>query len=278
MKKIIITAFAAFVIVFADAQPLKTPQTSTTQTIKQNFALSSIELTYSRPGIKGRKIFGDLVPFEKIWRTGANDANMLTFGDTVFINGTKIAPGKYGLVSIPHEKSWTLIISKQLDITGPDSYKQDQDVVRVEAKANDMGESMETFTMQFANVKPGSCELHLMWDKTAVSLPITTNTEEKMMTQISQTMKMDNRPYYNSAVYYINNGKDLNQALTWLNKAIELEPDVLRNHYQRANCLNKMGKKEEAKTAAKKGIEMAKAQKNDGFIKTFETLLTELNK
>ncbi len=276
MKKIFITAFAISALLFADAQTLKTPQTSTTQTIKQNFALSSIELTYSRPGIKGRKIFGSLVPFEQVWRTGANDANVLTFGDTVFINGTKINPGKYGIVSIPHEKSWTLIITKQLDVTGPDSYKQDQDVVRVEAKTREMSETIETFTMQFANVTSGSCELHLMWDKTAVSLPITTNTEEKMMAQISQLMKMDNRPYYNTATYYINNGKDLNQALTWLNKAIELEPDVLRNHYQRANVLAKMGKKEEAKTAAKKGIEMAKVQKNDNFVKMFETLLAEI--
>lgn len=276
MKKIFITAFAISALLFADAQTLKTPQTSTTQTIKQNFALSSIELTYSRPGIKGRKIFGSLVPFEQVWRTGANDANVLTFGDTVFINGTKINPGKYGIVSIPHEKSWTLIITKQLDVTGPDSYKQDQDVVRVEAKTREMSETIETFTMQFANVTSGSCELHLMWDKTAVSLPITTNTEEKMMAQISQLMKMDNRPYYNTATYYINNGKDLNQALTWLNKAIELEPDVLRNHYQRANVLAKMGKKEEAKTAAKKGIEMAKTQKNDNFVKMFETLLAEI--
>lgn len=276
MKKIFITAIAISTLLFADAQTLKTPQTSTTQTIKQNFALSSIELTYSRPGIKGRKIFGSLVPFEQVWRTGANDANVLTFGDTVFINGTKINPGKYGIVSIPHEKSWTLIITKQLDVTGPDSYKQDQDVVRVEAKTREMSETIETFTMQFANVTSGSCELHLMWDKTAVSLPITTNTEEKMMAQISQLMKMDNRPYYNTATYYINNGKDLNQALTWLNKAIELEPDVLRNHYQRANVLAKMGKKEEAKTAAKKGIEMAKVQKNDNFVKMFETLLAEI--
>ena len=278
MKKIIITAIAAFVILFAEAQTLKTPQTSTTQTIKQNFALSSIELTYSRPGIKGRKIFGDLVPFEKIWRTGAGDASTLTFGDTVFINGTKINPGKYGLVSIPHEKSWTLIITKQLDITGPESYKQDQDVVRVEAKTKDISESMETFTMQFVNVKQGSCELQLMWDKTAVSLPITTNTEERMKAQIEQLMKMDNRPYYNSALYYMNNGLDLNQALVWFDKALELQPNLLRNHYQRANCLSKMGRKEEAKAAAKKGIELAKAQKNENFVKLNETLLTELNK
>ena len=278
MKKIFITAFAVSTLLFTEAQTLTTPQSSTTQTIKQNFGLSSIELTYSRPGVKGRKIFCDLVPFGKLWRTGANSANIITFGDTVFINGTKIAPGKYGLFSIPDKSSWTLIVSKQLNVTSPEAYKQDQDVVKVDVKPMNLNEKMETLTMQFANINPGSCDLQILWDNTAVSLPITTDTEGKMKVQIDQMMKMDNRPYYNTAVYYINNGKDLNQALTWLNKAIELEPDVLRNHYQRANVLAKMGKKEEAKTAAKKGIEMAKAQKNDNFVKMNETLLEEMNK
>ncbi len=278
MKKIFITIITACAFLFADAQTLKTPQTSTTQTIKQNFALSSIEITYSRPGVKGRKIFGGLVPFEQVWRTGANNANVLIFGDTVFVNGTKIKPGSYGLISIPHEKSWTVIITKQSDVTGPESYKQDQDVVRVEAKTKDMNESIELFTMQFANVKHGSCELQLMWDKTAVSLPVISKTEEAMKAQIDQLMNKDNRPYYNSALYYMNNGLDLKQALTWFDKALELEPDRLRNHYQRANCLSKMGRKEDAKKAAQKGIELAKAQKNDDFVKLNETLLAELNK
>ena len=276
MKKIFITVVAVIALLFANAQTLTTPQPSTTQTIKQNFGLSTIELNYSRPGVKGRKIFGDLVPFGKVWRTGANTANILTFGDTVFINGTKIAPGKYGFFSIPDKNSWTLIVSKQLNVTSPEAYKQDQDVLRAEVKPMELNDKIETFTMQFANVSAGSCDLQIMWDKTAVSLPVTTNTEEKMMAQINQTMKMDNRPYYASAMYYLNNGKDLNQALAWLNKAIELEPDVLRNHYQRANVLAKLGKKEEAKTEIKKGMDMAKAQKNDDFVKMFETLMTEM--
>ena len=278
MKNLFITVIAACSVLFANAQSLKTPQSSTTQTIKQNFGLSSIELTYSRPGIKGRKVFGSLVPFETVWRTGANTANNLTFADTVFINGIKIKPGSYGLVSIPHEKSWTLIVTKQLNVTSPEAYKKDQDVVRVEAKTKAMAESMETFTMQFANVKNGSCELQIMWDKTAVSLPITANTEDAMKAQIAQLLSKDNRPFYNSAMYYMSNDLDLNQALAWFDKAVELEPNLLRNHYQRANLLVKMGKKEEAKTAAKKGIALAKVQKDDNFLKLNETLLAELNK
>ncbi|MEO5948579.1 MAG: DUF2911 domain-containing protein [Chitinophagaceae bacterium] len=278
MKNLFITVIAACSVLFTNAQTLKTPQISTTQTIKQNFALSSIEITYSRPGVKGRKIFGGLVPYDTLWRTGANTANILTFNDTVFINGTKINPGPYGLVSIPHEKNWTLIITKQLNVTSPGTYKKDQDVVRVEAKTKELNERLEIFTMQFANIKNGSCELWLMWDKTAVSLPITANIDEAMKAQITELLKKDNRPYYNAGMYYMNNDLDLKQALVWFDKALELEPNLLRTHYQRANCLNKMGRKEEAKTAAKKGLELAKAQKDDNFLKLNETLLVELNK
>lgn len=277
MKKIIITTIAVCTLLIADAQ-LKTPAPSPTQTIKQDFALSSIELSYSRPGMKGRKIFGDLVPFGKIWRTGANQATTLTFADDVTIGGVKVKAGKYGLLSIPEKKNWTLIITKQLDVTSPDAYKQDQDVVRVEVKTMNMEESMETFTMQFANVKPGSTELNIIWDKTAVTLPITTDVETKVMAQIDQLINKDNRPYYNAAMYYMDNGKDLNQALAWFDKAVELQPAAFWMHHQRANCLAKLGKKDEAKASAEKSKALATEQKNDDYVKLNEKLIAELNK
>ncbi|HNK62082.1 MAG TPA: DUF2911 domain-containing protein, partial [Chitinophagaceae bacterium] len=111
MKKLFISAMALVMMLSADAQGLNTPQPSPTQTVKQNFGLSSIELSYSRPGVKGRKIFGDLVPYGNVWRTGANQATTLTFGDDVTIGGVKIKAGKYGLLTIPEKKSWTIIIS-----------------------------------------------------------------------------------------------------------------------------------------------------------------------
>ncbi len=278
MKKILITAIAVCTLFLADAQQLTTPQPSPTQTIKQNFGLSSIDLSYSRPGIKGRKIFGDLVPFGKVWRTGANNATTITFADDVTIGGTKVKAGKYGLLAIPEKKNWTLIISKQTDVTSPASYKQEEDVVRVEAETMNMDESLETFTMQFANIKPNSCELHIMWDKTAVSLPITTDVETKVMAQIDQLMNKDNRPYFNAAMYYMDNGKDLNQALTWFDKAVEAQPNAFWIHHQRANCLAKLGKKDEAKMAAEKSKALATEQKNDDYVKLNEKLLAELDK
>lgn len=277
MKKILFTAIAALSLVISDAQ-LRTPAPSPSQTIKQDFGLSSVELSYSRPAMKGRKIFGDLVPFGKVWRTGANNATTLTFGEEVTIGGTKVPAGKYGLLTIPDKKSWTIIISKQTDVTSPAAYKQDQDVVRVEAKTLEMNSTMESFTIQFADVKPTSCELHIMWDKTAVALPITVDVEKKVMAQIDQLMNKDNRPYFNAAMYYMENGKDLNQALSWFDKAVEINPSAFWIHHQRANCLAKLGKKAEAKTAAEKSKELAAAAKNDDYVKLNEKLLAELEK
>lgn len=275
MKKIFLSAVAICGLLIAEAQ-LKTPAPSPAQTIKQDFGISTIELSYSRPAMKGRKIFGDLVPFGNVWRTGANQATVLTFGDDVTIGGTKIKAGKYGLLSIPEKNNWTLIITKQLDVTSPAAYKQDQDVVRTEVKTISMDESMENFTMQFANIKSNSCELHIMWDKTAVVLPITTDVETKVMAQIDQLMNKDNRPYFNAAMYYMDNGKDLNQALAWFDKAVEAQPTAFWIHHQRANCLAKLGKKAEAKTAAEKSKELATAAKNNDYVELNNKLLAEL--
>ncbi|HND94401.1 MAG TPA: DUF2911 domain-containing protein [Chitinophagaceae bacterium] len=278
MKKLFISAMALVMMLSADAQGLNTPQPSPTQTVKQNFGLSSIELSYSRPGVKGRKIFGDLVPYGNVWRTGANQATTLTFGDEVTIGGVKIKAGKYGLLTIPEKKSWTIIISKQTGVTSPADYKQDQDVVRVDAKTNATGDAIETFTIEFANVKPNTCNLEIKWDKTSVSLPISTDVETKVMAQIDQLMNKDNRPYYNAAMYYMDNGKDLNQALGWFQKAAEMQPKAFWIQHQLANCLAKLGKKDEAKAAAEKSKALAAEAKNDDYVKLNEKLLAELAK
>jgi hypothetical protein len=277
MKKIIFAAIAACSLIVSEAQ-LKTPAPSPTQTVKQDFALSSIELSYSRPGVKGRKIFGDIVPYGAVWRTGANNATTLTFGDEVTIGGTKVPAGKYGLLTIPDKKSWTIIITKQTDATSPAAYKQDMDVVRVTADVAKTKSSTESFTMQFANVKPTSCELQIMWDKSSVVLPITADIDSKIMANIESAMKGDKPPYFQAAMYYMENGKDLKQALAWFNKAAEANPNAFWVQHQWANCLAKLGQKSEAKTAALKSKELAIAAKNDDYVKLNDKLLKELAK
>jgi len=277
MKKFVFAAIAACSFICADAQ-LKTPAPSPTQSLKQDFGLASIELSYSRPGIKGRKIFGDVVPFGTVWRTGANSATTITFGDEVTIGGTKVPAGKYGLLTIPDKKSWTIIISKQTDVTSPSAYKSEMDVIRVTSDVNTTKTATETFTMQFANIKPTSCELYLMWDKSAVVLPIATEIDSKIMANINEAMKGEKPPYFQAAMYYMDNGKDLNQALAWFNKAAELQPDAYWVQHQWANCLAKLGQKSEAKTAALRSKELAAAAKNEDYVKLNDKLLKDLAK
>lgn len=275
MKKILFI-IAIALCNFTFAQTLTTPQPSTTQTIKQNFALSAIELSYSRPNIKGRSVIGNLVPFGKVWRTGANGATTLTFGDDVTIGDKKIPAGKYGLLSIPNKENWTLIITKQTDVTSPAAYKETEDVVRVNVKPMITANKVETFTIQFANVKSNTCELQLMWENTAVALPISTDVDAKVMSQINNIMTKDNLPYFNAAMYYMENGKDLNQALSWFNKGIEQNPDAFYMYHQKANCLAKLGKKQEAIATATKSIELATAAKNSDYVKLNEDLIKSL--
>lgn len=277
MKKTLLAiACSMIALCSVHAQQLRTPQPSPTQTIRQDFGLASVELSYSRPVMKGRKIYGDLVPFDKVWRTGANGATTLTFGDEVIIGSTKIPAGKYGLVTIPGKNNWIIIITKQLDVTSPAAYNQANDVVRVEAKPMAMKDPMESFTMQFANVKPSSCDLHIMWENTAVSLPITTDVDSKVMTQITNLMEQDNRPYFAAAMYYMDNNKDLAKAMTWFDKAIQQNASAFWVWHQRANCLAKLGKKAEAIESANKSIALAKEAKNDDYVALNEKLLATL--
>ncbi len=271
-KNLILAAFFSVALVYCHAQNLVTPQSSPTEEIKQNFGLSQIEVSYSRPGIKGRKIFGDLVPYNKVWRTGANNATTITFGDDVIIEGTKVAAGKYGLLTIPGQNEWTIIFTKQTDVTNAAAYKQDQDVLRVTVKPYMLPFSIETFTIGFNDISVNSCRLELMWDSVYIPLPVTTDVDAKVMTQINQVMQQDNHPYFQAAVYYIENGKDLNQAVEWLDKAIAQNPDAYFMYYQKARALAKLGKKQEALAASNKSTELAKAAKNDDYVALNEKL------
>lgn len=255
---------------------LKTPAASPTQTVKQDFGISSVELIYSRPGMKGRKIFGDLVPYGQVWRTGANSATRIKFNDDVMIGGQNLKAGEYAIYTIPKESEWEIIINKGSANWGTE-YKQEDDIFRVKVKPMRLNDAVETFTMQFDNVKPTSADLKIMWDKTAVAVPITTDIDKKVMAQIDNLMNKDTRPYFNAAMYYLEAGKDLNQAVVWFDKAIEQNPKAYWVYHQKANALAKLGKKEEAKAIATKSMELAKEQNNPDYVKLNEKLLVTLN-
>jgi tetratricopeptide (TPR) repeat protein len=272
MKKIILLAASAFIFFSSDAQQLNTPQPSPTATIKQNFALSNIEISYSRPGVKGRKIFGDLVPYGKVWRTGANNATTISFGEEVMIGGKKIPAGKYGLLTIPDQNEWTIIISKSTSVTSPADYKQEDDVVRVKATPATMPFSIETFMISIDDIKNNSCSIGMGWENTWVSFNVNADVDSKVMGQIKNIMEGDNKPYFNAAMYYIDNGKDLNKAVEWLDKAYAQNPDGFWILYQKARAQKMLGKKSDAIATSNKSIEIAKKAKNDDYVKLNEDL------
>jgi hypothetical protein len=276
MKKTILALLSLALVFQTNAQGLKTPSASSTQTVNQEFGLGNIELSYSRPNTKGRNIFGGLVPYGAIWRTGANYATTLTFSENVVIGGKNVPAGKYGLLTIPGAAEWTVIISKQLDVTSPAAYKQDMDLVRVNVPAVTLPFSIESFTIFFERVKANSLELMIVWDKTSVSLPITQDIDATVMSQIDDLMTKDNRPYFDAAVYYIENNKDLAKASEWLDKAIVENSSAFWIWYQKAKCLSMLGKKAEAKVASVKSMELAKTAKNGDYVTLNEKLQASL--
>jgi hypothetical protein len=276
MKKYLLLLILLMSLSCLEAQNLRTPSPSTSQSIKQEFGLGSIELSYSRPNVKGRNIFGDLVPFGSVWRTGANSATTLTFSDEVIIGGTKIPAGKYGLLSIPGASEWTMIITKQTDVTSPSAYQQSMDVVRFTVPSVSLPFSIESFMILFEKVRSNELELMICWDQTMVSFPIKADIDTKIMSQIDNLINNDNRPYYNAAMYYMDNGKDLSKAATWLEEATKQTPNAYWIWYQKARCLSMLGKKVEAKAASAKSLELAKAAKNPDYVTLNEKLQASL--
>jgi Protein of unknown function (DUF2911) len=262
------------------AQQLRTPAPSPTQTIKQDLGVGTVEVTYSRPSVKGRTIFGTvLAPYDKVWRTGANQATIINFSDTVMIGGSKVAPGKYGLVSIPRQApaKWTIIITKQLDITSHEAYDAKNDVAKMDVSPITLPFQIETFAMQFGNMTQNSCNLELMWDKTYVALPISVMTDARVMADINKIMIQDNKPYYNAASYYYDNNKDMKQALVWAQKAADANPKAFWVIHLLAKIQAKMGDKTNALMNANKSLQLSQEAKNDNFVKMNEELIKSLN-
>ncbi len=279
MKKLIIAAtiVSSLFIAGVSAQ-VKMPAPSSTQTVKQDFGMGNIELTYSRPSAKGRKVFGDLVPNGKLWRTGANAATKIVFSDPVEIGGKKIDSGTYVLYTIPNEESWEIILNKGLKNWGIDGYKESEDVIHVTVVPVKTKTAVETFTMQFANIKPESCELQILWEKTTVTIPVTTDIKEKVRAQIDAAMKTDKKPYWQAAQFYNEYDKNLAKALENVNKAIEENKKGFWMFLYKAKIQKAMGDVPGALESSKTSMELAKDAKNDDYVKMNVELQKELKK
>ncbi|GAB3672838.1 DUF2911 domain-containing protein [Hymenobacter agri] len=247
----------------AHAQPkLSIPPLSPTTRIHQNFSTSYVDLTYSRPSLRGRTAFGGLIPYGTVWRLGANTITKVRFGEEVKIAGQVVPAGAYALLAIPEAKEWTFILNRDTAQWGTYDYKQALDVLRVKAKPTKLAAPVETMSLAVENLKPASADLVLSWDRTQVALPIVADPDRVVMGQIEQAMKGDKKPYYAAAQYYYSTGKDLSPAVAWLDEAIKASPSYY-GYYRKARLLQKQGKNQEAIAAANKSLELVKEDKNE---------------
>ncbi len=276
MKKFTLALLAAACIYVTASAQVKMPAPSSTQSLKQDFGMGAIELTYSRPVGKGRKIFGDLVPYNKLWRTGANGATKIKFTDAVELGGKKLDSGTYVLYTIPGVDSWEVIINKGLANWGIDGYKESEDVIRFKVAPMKTKNSVETFTMQFADIKAESCELQIMWAKTAVAIPVTTNIKDRLRAQIETALQGDKKPYWQAAQFYNEYDNNQNKALDNITKAIAENEKGYWMWIYKAKIQKEMGDKAGAKTSSLKSLELAKEAKNADYVKMNEELLKKL--
>ena len=260
------------------AQDLKLPAASTTQSVTQEFGLGTIKLNYARPSVKGRKIFGGLVPFNEVWRTGANSATLLNFSDEVKIEGNTLPAGEYGLFTIPGETEWTIILNKDSKQWGAYEYKKENDVVRFKVKAQKLAAKKETFTIAFDDVMPTSCKLTLLWDNVSVPVNITTEVDGKVMANIEEAMKGEKKPYFQAAYYYFENGKDLKKALEWATTADAASAKTPWVKLLKGRIQLKSGDKKGAAATAEEGVKVATEINNPEYIRLHKALLAEARK
>ncbi len=279
LKSLILLVLSASFLYRADAQQLKVPAPSPVQTIKQAVGLSDITIEYSRPGVKNRVIFGDLVPYGKTWRTGANNATKLTFGEDVKIDNRPVAAGSYALYTVPGKEAWEIMLYKDLTLGGDVAdYKPENELLRFKVKPAALSARVETFTIGFADVTPNSTNIELTWEQTRVAFPVTIDIDERIMKNIETALAKDTRPYYQAASYYYDNNKDINKALEWVTKASEQNPKAYWIFHLKAKIHMKLNDKASAIAAAEKSKLLATEEKDDTYIRLNDKLIAEAKK
>ncbi len=281
MKKILFLTVLLAVFATANAQ-IKTPAPSPTGKISQDIGLIKVDIEYSRPSAKGRKIFGDLVPFGTMWRTGANASTKVTVSDDVKVGGMPLPKGTYALYTIPGEKEWTIIFYKNTTFWGapePKDFKEEDVQARFTVSSIPIRDLVETFTLNINNLRNSGGDLEIIWEYTKVLIPISTDTDNKVLKSIETTMAGPGAGDFNAAArYYYEEKKDMAQALVWVDKALEKGGDKYWILRLKANILSELGRYKEAIMAAEKSTELAKKDGNEDYPRMNDKSIAEWSK
>lgn len=278
MKKIILSLFVATLAFSTNAQ-IKTPAPSPFQKIEQKVGLTDITLKYSRPSMKGRKIFGGLEDYGKVWRTGANENTTLTFSTDFMVNGKTLKKGTYALYTIPREKTWDVMLYTDATNWGnPRKWDESKVAAKVTVTPYKMPMSIETFTITFDDLTNNSAVIGIMWENVYVPFKFETPTDAMVSSSISKIMNGPTaNDMYGAAVYYLQAGKDINKAQEWIDKAVEMTSDKPRFWFLRQQSLihAKAGNKKGAIKAAKESLKYATEAGNAGYVKMNKASLKE---
>jgi hypothetical protein len=281
MKKLLCTMFCIGSLALSNAQ-IDTPQPSPLTKIEQKVGLTDVTLEYSRPGVKGRTVFGDLVPFDKLWRTGANQNSKITFSDDVKIDGQDVKAGTYAIFAKPSKSSWEIFFYNDTNNWGtPGEWDASKIVAKTTAKTIKLSSKKESFTISVENLTNDNAMLNLAWDKTAVMVPFSVPTDKNAVASIEKVMAGASAgDYFAAARYYFEGGKDMDKAKSWIDKAIDMTNDKPRYWYLRQQSLiyAKMGSKKEAISIAKNSMDLAEKAGNADYVKMNKDSLSEWSK
>lgn len=272
----LIAALAALVFVSTTrAQQLDLPRPSPKATVSQTVGLTDVTITYCRPGVKGRVIWGGLVPYDQVWRTGANEATTITFSDDVTIEGTNLSAGTYGLFTIPGKNEWTVVFNKGAKQWGAYEYKPADDVLRVQAKPQ-AAEFHELMTFSFPAVSTESAQVALAWEKLQVAFTFKVSTIDKVLAAARKAID-DWRVPYRAATFCLDNNVNLTEARGWMDKSIAMK-ETMYNLAGKARFLALDGKKADAIALAKRAITVGKAADPKAETAMVDNLIKEWEK
>ena len=260
---------------------IQTPQPSPSAKVHQTIGLSEVSVDYSRPAMRGRTIFGDLVPYGKVWRTGANMRTKFTTDSDLKIDGKELKKGTYAILTIPNKESWDIIFYTEYQAGGaPAELDESKVALKVNAKVNAMEHPSENFTIAFGDLSDGvSGNMYIMWDKTIVWTKIETPTDEMAVASIEKAMTGPSaNEYFSAASYYRSSGKDLNKALEWVTKAVEMNPDAFWMSRQKSLIQADLGDKKGAVETAKISLAASEKAGNADYTKMNKESIAEWSK
>ncbi|MCL6296098.1 DUF2911 domain-containing protein [Jejuia spongiicola] len=278
MKKLLLILMA-FTMAYSVNAQVETPQPSPFTKIEQKVGLTDVTLEYSRPNMRDRTIFGDLVPYDKLWRTGANANTKITFSDDVVINGTTLKAGEYAIFAKPGKTSWEVIFYSDASNWGtPRNWDDTKVAVKTTAKVYEMPMKIETFTIGFDDLSNSSAVIGMIWENVYVGVKFEVPTDEAVVASIKKAMNGPGaNDYFSAAVYYLQEGKDIAKAKKWIDKAVDMTKDKPRFWYLRQQSLihAKAGDKAGAVKAAKASLAGAEKAGNADYVKMNKESLAE---